>query len=197
MRSAWILFVLALVTAACSGDGVNSDVGERSELDTTVSTEPNIELPTADEPVSTTSTASTTTEVPLAPTIHGIDAAPGVGDTYFPSLGNAGYDAVNYDLNLEVDTATDFVRGHLTLTAVAQADLKSFSLDLVGMRVVETKIDGDPVEHEHTGEELVLSAASTIATGSTFVVDVAYEGVPVLVDSPAWRTGVGWVDAGS
>ncbi|MCP4962209.1 MAG: M1 family metallopeptidase [Actinomycetia bacterium] len=42
-----------------------------------------------------------------------------------------------------------------------------------------------------------MSAASTIATGSTFVVDVAYEGVPVLVDSPAWRTGVGWVDAGS
>jgi hypothetical protein len=37
--------------------------------------------------------------------------APGVGDEYFPTYGNGGYDVRNYDLDVAYDPATDVVEG--------------------------------------------------------------------------------------
>ena len=43
------------------------------------------------------------------------EAAPGaagVGDPYFPTYGNGGYDVASYDLKVRYDPATDRLTGH-------------------------------------------------------------------------------------
>ena len=39
--------------------------------------------------------------------------APGLGDPYYPTLGNGGYDALHYDLKLAIDVETGAVEGAL------------------------------------------------------------------------------------
>ena len=62
--------------------------------------------------------------------------APGLGDPYFPDLGNGGYQVEHYDLAIDVDPEAG------TLDAVATAsrrwptaDLSGFNLDLIGLEV--------------------------------------------------------------
>ncbi|MCL2553236.1 MAG: M1 family peptidase, partial [Actinomycetia bacterium] len=45
--------------------------------------------------------------------------APGIGDPYYPTYGNGGYDVSHYDLNLRYTPATDTLTGTTTLTATA------------------------------------------------------------------------------
>ncbi|MEL6308778.1 MAG: M1 family peptidase, partial [Chloroflexota bacterium] len=45
--------------------------------------------------------------------------AAGVGDPYFPELGNGGYDALHYTLDLEADLETNTISGTVTMDAQA------------------------------------------------------------------------------
>lgn len=49
----------------------------------------------------------------------------GIGDPYFPQLGNGGFDATHYDLNVAYDPATDRLDGVTTVTARATQNLSS------------------------------------------------------------------------
>lgn len=197
MRSALLFAVVCLLAVACGDDGLEGYTSDRSEVAENVTTtiDGSVAIPTTPDTTAVPE-STTTTRAPQPAAEHGIDAAPGLGDAYFPALGNEGYDAISYDLRLDVDTTTDTVQGAMTMQARALLDLRSFSLDFVGMDVVEAVVDGIVVEYTHEDGELVLFASETIASGSTFEVDVTYEGTPTLVDSPAWRSGVGWIDAG-
>src|ERR671917_479547 len=57
---------------------------------------------------------------------------PGVGDTYYPTYGNGGYDVRKYHLDLRYDPGTDVLDGRATIRATAWRSLCSFNLDLVG-----------------------------------------------------------------
>ncbi len=59
----------------------------------------------------------------------------GVGDAYFPTYGNGGYDVQHYDLAIRYAPATNVLRGTATIEALATQDLTCFSLDLVGLNV--------------------------------------------------------------
>src|SRR5688572_5035618 len=56
---------------------------------------------------------------PAAASIQFTPGAAGVGDPYYPTYGNGGYDAIHYDLNIQYDPATDVLTGRMRLTALA------------------------------------------------------------------------------
>ena len=83
--------------------------------------------------------------------------APGLGDTYYPTYGNGGYDVRDYDLDVTYDPATDVLDGRAAIKAKATQSLCSFNLDLVGMTVREVEIDGSPAQWTRSGQELVIT----------------------------------------
>ncbi len=66
------------------------------------------------------------------------------GDTLFPQIGNTGYDAGHYALDLDYDPATNrFQQGtKATMTATSTQDLGQFSLDFQRLTVSKVTVDG-------------------------------------------------------
>jgi len=121
--------------------------------------------------------------------------AAGVGDPYYPELGNGGYDVSHYDLDLEVDMASGWLTGEATLQAVALQDLSSFNLDLYGLDVDSIEVDGTEADFDHDEHEVTVDPEEYLRSGAAFKVVVRYEGVPELVPEPALSVlpGVGWI----
>ena len=67
--------------------------------------------------------------------------APGIGDPYYPTYGNGGYDVSHYDLNLDYRPDTDLLSGTTTVTATATQGLTSFDLDFA-LDVSSVQVDG-------------------------------------------------------
>ena len=111
--------------------------------------------------------------------------APGIGDPYFPTDGNGGYDVAHYDLDLAYDPATDRLRGRATISARATQALSRFNLDLNGLQVTDVRVDGRPARWRHVGDELTIIPQRAIAKRSRFRVVVRYGGVPLVLDEPA------------
>lgn len=127
----------------------------------------------------TTTPVTTTTTIPVV----GVD---GVGDPYYPSLGNPGYDVEHYSIAIELDTdLTVFAAATTTIEAVATAALPEFHLDLLGLTVDGVTVDGTAATFEREDGELVITPSAPIPAGEDFVVVVQYHGPPspVLVDS--------------
>ncbi|MEV1111678.1 M1 family metallopeptidase [Micromonospora sp. NPDC049751] len=104
--------------------------------------------------------------------------ADGVGDAYFPSYGNGGYDVGKYTVKVRYDPAKDRLTGTTTVQATATADLSTFNLDLAGLTVKTVTVDAAPATHTRNKNELVITPAAGLITGNGFVVEIAYEGVP-------------------
>nr|WP_245736605.1 M1 family metallopeptidase [Micromonospora pattaloongensis] len=116
--------------------------------------------------------------------------ASGVGDPYFPSYGNGGYDVAGYALKLRYDPADDRLSGTATITATATQDLSRFNLDLVGMTVSGVTVNGAPADSAREGAELVVTPRSGLPRGVRFTVEVRYAGVPQqLTSSDLGRNG--------
>ena len=126
-----------------------------------------------------------------APTVATADprqpspGAPGIGDPYFPTDGNGGYDVAHYDLKLAYNPATDRLRGRATISARATQALSQFNLDLNGLQVSQVRVDGRPARWRHVGDELTIVPQRAIAKRSRFRVVVRYSGVPLVLDEPA------------
>jgi aminopeptidase N len=114
--------------------------------------------------------------------------ADGIGDPYFPTYGNGGYDVTKYALKVRYDPANDQLSGTATVTAKATEDLSSFNLDLVGMTVSAVTVDGKTARHERRRDELIITPAAGLPKGATFAVEVRYAGVPRPVASPVLGT---------
>ncbi|MBQ0979715.1 MULTISPECIES: M1 family metallopeptidase [unclassified Micromonospora] len=104
--------------------------------------------------------------------------AEGVGDAYFPTYGNGGYDVGRYTVKVRYDPAKDRLTGTTTVQATATTDLSTFNLDLAGLTVTTVTVDGAPATHERKRNELVVKPASGLINGNGFVAEVTYEGVP-------------------
>jgi aminopeptidase N len=103
----------------------------------------------------------------------------GIGDSYFPTMGNAGYDVRHYDLDLDLDVAAgSIVAATATIDALAVLDLCAFNLDFRGLEIDAVMVDGQAAGYERAGAELTIEPARPIASGSTFTVVVAYHGTP-------------------
>jgi aminopeptidase N len=112
--------------------------------------------------------------------------AAGVGDRYFPTYGNGGYDVAGYDLSLRYDPATDRLEGVAAVTATATAALSRFNLDYTGPPISALTVDGAPANSRQDGGELVVTPPAALAAGQRFTVRATYAGVPSMV-----RAGLG------
>jgi aminopeptidase N len=142
-----------------------------------------------------TTVAPTTTTAPPVTSTTDIDAIPtSIGDPYFPDLGNAGIDVEHYGLALWVDPESgEILTADADITTVAVAPLTEIALDLQGLTVRETRIDGFSVPHRREGAKLILEPPARIAAGTRFAIGVTYEGFPEAFFIPGFDTRAGWV----
>ncbi len=110
--------------------------------------------------------------------------APGLGDPFFPSAGNGGYDVAHYDLHLRYRPDSGRLVARTLIEANATQDLSAFNLDFRGPRATSVSVDGVAAGFERSGQELTVTPAAGIASGAAFVVEVAYRGRPQrLIDA--------------
>ena len=138
---------------------------------------------------STTTTTEPTTTSTLPP---GQPGAPGVGDVYFPGLGNGGYDVAHYDLSLEWNPDDGTLSALATIEATATQDLSAFYLDLSGLTVVSVEVDGEAAQVAHQDRELQITPPHPIRSGERFTTAVAYGGAPRPVSDGTDLFDVGW-----
>lgn len=122
---------------------------------------------------------------------------PGLGDPYFPSLGNGGYDVQHYTLDLTVpDIEANVIEGVVTIEAEATEPLNAFNLDFLGFHIDELLVNGETAITMRDGRELSIIPPQPIDEGETFTVEVIYSGIPgegVRRDSgPLYAAG--WVN---
>ncbi len=141
------------------------------------------------------SVAPATTTAPAAAADTAGEAtagADGVGDSYFPDLGNGGYDVTHYNLSLRYDPADPDLTGQAVIEAEATADLDQLNLDLDGLTVTAVTVDGSPAVFSRRDKELVIVPAQPLDQDQTFTVAVDYEGTPVTSDGAASPYTPGW-----
>ena len=202
--AAWL--TAALLAAGCSvtasDDSSAADTATTPAAETPADPAPS----TADKPSDTTTTSTTAppTTAAAAPTTSTTVAAPtttavaataaeGLGDSFYPFLGNGGYDVLHYDIDLDVDPAANTIAAQTTISATAGKELSTFNLDLSGLEVHEVAVDGTNAEFSRSGAELTVVPAQPLAAGTEFTVSVVYSGSPEPVDDPGVSFfAVGW-----
>ncbi len=126
------------------------------------------------------------TPVAIAPS----PGAPGIGDPYFPLLGNGGYDALHYDLALELDIDEgSIVDATATIDAVATQNLSAFNLDYRGPEIDAVTVDGNAAEWSRQGGELAITPAKPIPNGESFQTVVRYPGTPDVSEDDRFTRG--------
>lgn len=119
--------------------------------------------------------------------------APGVGDPYYPTYGNGGYDVQHYDLDLRYAPGPNHLRATATIEADATQDLSCFNLDLVGLDVHAITVDGRAATFSRSSHELKIAPATPLGSGDAFTVEVNYEGTPHTFRVPGLPDRVGFV----
>ncbi|MFC6148446.1 MULTISPECIES: M1 family metallopeptidase [Mumia] len=113
---------------------------------------------------------------------HFTPGAAGIGDPYFPTDGNGGYDARHYSLDVRYDPATDRLVGDARIKARATQNLSRFNLDLDGLTVRSVRVNGRRATWRHSGGELTVIPRKGLRKRSTFVTEVRYDGVPATLE---------------
>ena len=127
----------------------------------------------------------------------------GVGDPYYPKMGNTGYDAQSYDVQIKYKRSGK-IQARTTIQAVADTDggapppgplLGGFDLDFRGPKVTNVTVDGADAAFSRAGQELIVDPSSNIFDGATFEVEVRYKGRPKQVSNPDGSKD-GWTKTG-
>jgi aminopeptidase N len=147
--------------------------------------------------VAATTPASTSAQSPATPTmaatpIPGVPSpgAAGIGDPYFPLLGNGGYDAVHYTIDLDLDVEAGAIRdATTTIDAVATQDLSTFNLDFRGPQIDVVAVDGVPADWTRDGGELTITPARPLPAGELFQTEVRYHGTPDIDEEDRFERG--------
>ncbi|MFD8722659.1 M1 family metallopeptidase [Streptomyces sp. NPDC059629] len=140
--------------------------------------------------VATAAAASFVIAAAPAPT----PGADGIGDPYFPQLGNGGFDARHYDLDVAYAPDTGRLDGRTTLTARATQNLSSFDLDLQKLEVTRVEVNGRRAEFTRTGDEMTITPRNPLARGRDFTVSVTYGGIPQPLNGPiVFGSDYGWM----
>src|SRR5262245_42073406 len=101
---------------------------------------------------------------------------PGIGDRLFPDLGNGGYDAQHYDLDMTYPTAdpAQTVDGRVTMLARATQSLSRFDLDFSGDSVPSVRVNGAPADWSRSGDELVITPRKPLQDHKRFTTRVVF-----------------------
>ena len=127
-----------------------------------------------------TSSPTSTSLVPTS-TLPFSAGAAGIGDLYYPGLGNGGYDVQHYDIDLTYETDGS-VGVEVVVTAIATQNLSELNLDFVGWEIDSLTVDGEEADFRRDGEELVIHP-SQVSSGDHFAIEVSYHGTPAPMQS--------------
>lgn len=119
--------------------------------------------------------------------------AQSAGDPFYPSLGNGGYRASHYDLDLVYVPQGAQLSGTATVSAQATQHLSSFSLDLEGMEVEAVTVDGRAATFVRGATKLEITPAEPLAASRRFVVAISYHGRPDVGRLAGGQFLSGWV----
>lgn len=209
MKTAIPALAVALVFSACSA--IDDERGETtlpppttaevvaetpatapSPSTTTAAPAPATTVPPVTEPAATSTTA-----VPSAEEESALPRGAGAGDSFYPWLGNSGYDVTHHDLVLDVDPEANTLEGLTTVHAVSTSELEVIYLDLSGLEVSAVKVDGIAAGYSRERTELIVEPAAPVPAGVSFTVEVAYSGVPERIDDPGVPfADIGWFNQG-
>ena len=149
---------------------------------------------------------------PPPPATEYVAGSRSLGDALLPQLGNGGYDAGHYEIDLDYDPEANRIdAATTTMTASASANLRELSLDFQDVLAVSAvAVNGEPAQFASVDATPALSpdpevtqpmklvvdpaeAARPLA-GETFTVEVDYGGVPEEFTDP--DTSIeGWIRA--
>ncbi|MEU0008495.1 M1 family metallopeptidase [Streptomyces sp. NPDC006314] len=122
---------------------------------------------------------------------------PGIGDPYFPQLGNGGFDARHYDLDIDYAPDTGRLNGRATLTARATRKLSSFDLDLQQLEITKVEVNGRHARFTRNGDEVTVTPKQRLRGGRDFTVSVTYGGIPEPLGGPiVFGSKYGWMKTG-
>ncbi|KAB1982271.1 M1 family metallopeptidase [Streptomyces triticiradicis] len=124
--------------------------------------------------------------------VQGKPGAAGVGDPYFPKMGNGGYDVTHYGLTLSYDPRDKRLTGTAEITARALQDLSAFRLDLLGLHVTDVTVEGRDAGWSRAGQELTVRPHDDLDKGETFSATVRYSGTPRTI-TDADGSEEGWL----
>jgi aminopeptidase N len=123
-----------------------------------------------------------------------------LGDSYFPLLGNEGYDALHYHLDITPDYDAETLDAAVRIEMEATQNLTEFNLDFWGYTITDVSVDGQSAKYGRDQGELMIIPNDPIGMGDTFVVTVTYNGKPregipeyVLYGDPEFLASAGWV----
>ena len=169
-----MLLVFAVASTACGDGAPTSTTGGPGTTGTTATTD-------------TTGRSSSTT-------LGGAVGSSGIGDPYFPDLGNGGFDVEHYLIETTIDPDAGVITdGRTTITAVALADLAAFHLDFRSLEILDLEVDGSPAGYEPEGSNLLITPSAAIAAGERFSVTVHYRGRPDTTELPGLGLEAGWM----
>ncbi len=186
LRAVVLLLTVTLCASACTDDGTG--ISTTSTAPATTSAAP----ATTSSSTTTTPVEATTTTPTASTTAAGGPA--GIGDPYFPELGNPGYDVEHYLVELTVDPVGNTLMGRVVITAAARDDLDRFHLDLLGLTVDAVTVDGGEAGFAREGAELIIDPAGALPAGEDFAVTVNYHGTPQNLNTLGFP--LGWVQEG-
>jgi aminopeptidase N len=122
-------------------------------------------------------------------------SAAGIGDPYYPFLGNSGYDVQHYTIVLDVEPVTNVISGTTTIQAHTTQSLSALNLDFVGLQIDHVLVNGDAAAYTQDERELTVTLDRPLPHRSEFVVRIAYHGSPVPIPSVAVPLQIGWFHA--
>lgn len=112
-------------------------------------------------------------------------------DPYAPTSGDLGYGVLHYDLDLCYRMATNRLDGTAVITGQARERLRSFTLDLIGLRAQKVRLAGEKrTSYRQGARSLTIKPQTPIEAGATFEVRIRYGGSPAPRSS-RWGK-VGW-----
>jgi aminopeptidase N len=109
---------------------------------------------------------------------------PGIGDPYYPTEGNGGYQVDSYDLTLSYDPPTNALQSTALITGSVLSDegLTQFNLDLQpNLTVSGVTVNDAPATFSQQESELIITPAALLPAQSPLTVSVTYGGQPGLV----------------
>jgi aminopeptidase N len=126
-------------------------------------------------------------------------AQAGIGDPYFPTAGNPGYQARHYTIRAHWHPDTRVLTGKTTITLVPRKRLGSFNLDLL-LRASQVTVNDRRARFRQTQHELIVRPARALARGHRAHVTVTYRGKPIGLsyggETPFEKTRTGAIAVG-
>lgn len=130
-----------------------------------------------------------------SPSEPAVDGASGIGDSYYPQMGNGGYDVQSYKIVLDVDPLSNTVNGSASILANTTESLRSFNLDFHALTVDSVLVDNILAEFSREGDEMTITPSNVLEAGRAFTIAVNYHGTPELMFFEAFPVEMGWAHA--